>query len=78
MMFAAQHRCLAFKIDVSKSNPGSLCVSRTSFITWVNIENIRGEVQVWKFVRKWKQKSMKLTMWRVVVVLNTYKKFREK
>ena len=58
-------------------DPGSLFVSRTGLITWVNIENIGGEVQVCKFARKWK-KSMKLTMWRVVVVLNMYTKFREK
>ena len=59
-------------------NPGSLLVSRSDFITWLNIENIWGEVKVWKFARKWKLKSMKLTMWQVVVVLNVYTKFREK
>ena len=52
-------------------------MSRTGLITWVNIENIGGKVQVCKFARKWKN-SMKLTMWRVVVVLNMYTKFREK
>ena len=64
-------------IRLPRNNSGSLCVSGTGFITWVNIENIRGEVQVWKFARKLKWKSMKLAMWWVVDVLNTHTKFRE-
>ena len=59
-------------------NSGSLFVSHMGFITWVNLENIRSEVPVWKFVRKWKLKSMQLPMWQVVVVLNMHRKFREK
>ena len=35
-------------------DPGSLLVPRSDFIKWLNIENICGEVKVWKFARKWK------------------------
>ena len=38
---------------------------------------IWSEVKVWKFARNCELKSMKLTMWRVVVVFNTHTKFRE-
>ena len=41
-------------------NPGSLFVSRTGCITWVNVENIWGEVLVWKFARKWKKNRWNL------------------
>ena len=38
-------------------------------------EQIWSEVQVWKFSRNCELKSMKLTLWRVAVVLKTHTKF---
>ena len=42
-----------------------------------NAGHIRGEVQVWKFVRNRESKSMSLTICVVVVVLNTHEEFRK-
>ena len=38
-------------LSIFIGNPGSLCVTRD--VTQVNIENIWGEVKVWKFAGKW-------------------------
>jgi len=71
-LFLEDQRC------ETTGNPGSLFVSRAGFIKWVNIENISGAKFRSGNLLENGNKILKLTMWRVVVVLNMYTKFQEK